>query len=180
MTQVYLGIGSNIDRETNIHGGLNALKSRYGKLQTSPIYESRAYGFDGDDFYNLVVSFDTDRDVESLEKELREIEYQFGRQRNEERFSSRTLDIDLLLFGDLVCDKHELPRADITEYEGRFYPSNIDMIRHTLKEFRPIIHNQNDSVYYKKVRAWCHNKLGCDPSLDLCITANNYNGSDVT
>jgi 2-amino-4-hydroxy-6-hydroxymethyldihydropteridine diphosphokinase len=115
-TQVYLGIGSNIDRETNIRACLDELKSRYGELRVSPVYESKAFGFEGDDFYNLVVGFNTELGIDDLETQLREIEYQFGRKQNETHYSSRTLDIDLLLYGDLVCDKHELPRVDITKY----------------------------------------------------------------
>lgn len=115
-TQVYLGIGSNIDRETNIRGGLNKLKSQYGELRISPVYESTTFGFEGDDFYNLVVGFNTEISVDELEIQLREIEYQFGRKRNETRYSSRTLDIDLLLYGDLVSEQHHVPRVDITEY----------------------------------------------------------------
>lgn len=116
VTQVYVGIGSNIDRENNIHGGLLELKSRYGELEISPVYESKAFGFEGDDFFNLVAGFKTERSVGDVETGLREIEFQFGRKRNETRYSSRTLDIDLLLYGDLVCDKHQLPRVDIIEY----------------------------------------------------------------
>ncbi|MBL1142585.1 MAG: 2-amino-4-hydroxy-6-hydroxymethyldihydropteridine diphosphokinase [Proteobacteria bacterium] len=116
MTQVYLGIGSNIERETSIRDGLAALKSSYGQLQISPVYESKAYGFEGDDFYNLVVSFETDIDIDGIEKQLKEIERQSGRRQSDSSYCPRTLDIDLLLFGDLVCDKHELPRVDITEY----------------------------------------------------------------
>ena len=115
-TKVYVGIGSNIDRETNIRGGIEELRTRYGKLDVSPVYECKAYGFEGDDFYNLVVGFTTNIGIEELATQLREIEYQYGRKRKETRYSSRTLDIDLLLYGDLVCDKHELPRTDIIEY----------------------------------------------------------------
>ena len=115
-TQVYLGIGSNIGREINIRGGLTALKSLYGQLQISSVYESKTLGFDGDDFYNLVVGLNTALAVDDLARQLREVEYQFGRSRNEIRYSSRTLDIDLLLFADLVCDKHHVPRSDITEF----------------------------------------------------------------
>ena len=116
LVQVYVGIGSNIDREDNVRGGLTELKSRYGDLDISPIYESKAFGFAGDDFYNLVVGFQTNFGVADIEAELRQIEYQFGRKRMETHYSSRTLDIDLLLYGDLVSDTHELPRADIIEY----------------------------------------------------------------
>ena len=116
MTQVYLGIGSNIDRESSIEYGLKALKSLYGELQISPIYESKAYGFDGDDFYNLVVGFETDFAIDEIEVKLKEIEIQSGRKKNDSSYNPRTLDIDLLLYGDLVCDKHQLPRSDVLEY----------------------------------------------------------------
>ena len=114
--QVYLGIGSNIDREKNILGGLIELKSRYGELMVSPVYESKAFGFEGDDFYNLVVGFKTEISVDEIKTQLKDIEYQFGRQANEKRYSSRTLDIDLLLYGDLVSEKHHVPRSDIIEF----------------------------------------------------------------
>jgi 2-amino-4-hydroxy-6-hydroxymethyldihydropteridine diphosphokinase len=116
MTQVFLGIGSNVNKEKNVHAGLNELRSRYDELQISPVYESKAFGFEGDDFYNLVVGFKTECAVEEIETQLKEIEYQFGRQRNVTRYSPRTLDIDLLLYGDLVSESHELPRVDIVKY----------------------------------------------------------------
>ncbi len=116
MTQVYLGIGSNIDREASVRNGLTTLKSLYGELQVSPVYESKAFGFDGDDFYNLVVGFETDVDIDKMETQLKEIEHQSGRKQGELSYSPRTLDIDLLLYGDLICDKHELPRVGIIKY----------------------------------------------------------------
>ncbi len=115
-TQVYLGIGSNIHRESNIRNGLEEIQSCYGKLTISPVYECEAFGFQGDDFYNLVVGFKTELGIDELAKDLREIEYQFGRSRNETRYSSRTLDIDLLLFGEEIIDKYHVPRSDITEF----------------------------------------------------------------
>ncbi len=116
MTQIYLGLGSNIDREKSIRTGLNALKSLYGNLQISPVYESKAFGFEGDDFYNLVVGFETEIEIDKIEAQLKDIEYQSGRKQDDASFCPRTLDIDLLLFNDLVCDKYELPRIDIIKY----------------------------------------------------------------
>ncbi len=116
MTKVYLGIGSNIDREASVRNGLAALKALYCQLQISPVYESKAYGFEGDDFYNLVVAFETDVDIDTLEKQLKNIEHQSGRKKGDSSYCPRTLDIDLLLYGNLVCDKHQLPREDIINY----------------------------------------------------------------
>src|SRR3569623_1514674 len=76
MARVYVSVGSNIDRERYIRAGLAALRERYGPLQCSRIYESKAVGFDGDDFYNLVVGFDTEQPVRDVAAALREIEQQ--------------------------------------------------------------------------------------------------------
>lgn len=116
MTRVFLGIGSNINRQTNIQGGIAALRNRFGLLSISPVYESKPFGFDGENFYNLVAAFDTGLNIDEVTAALREIEFEFGRNRDEPRFSSRTLDIDLLMFGDLVNESYHVPRSDINEF----------------------------------------------------------------
>jgi len=118
MTKVHVGAGSNIDRDANITGGIDEMGNRFGQLSISNIYESVPFGFDGENFYNLVVGFDTEFTLPELAVELREIEFQFGRKRNEQRFLSRTLDLDLLLFGDIIRhdDEYDLPREDILLY----------------------------------------------------------------
>jgi 2-amino-4-hydroxy-6-hydroxymethyldihydropteridine diphosphokinase len=118
MPRVYVGIGSNIDRESNVRKGVAAIRGIFGKLNLSSVYESEAYGFKGDNFYNLIAGFETDMTVEVLADTLRGIEYKFGRRRHEQRFLSRTLDIDLLLYDDLVRhdEDFDLPREDILRY----------------------------------------------------------------
>ena len=116
MTRIFVGIGSNINREANIQGGIKALRDSFGTLVISPVYESRPFGFDGENFYNLVAGFDTRLGIGEVTGRLREIEFQFGRNRDEPRFSSRTLDIDLLLFGDIVDEAYHVPRSDIDEF----------------------------------------------------------------
>lgn len=118
VARVYVGVGSNVDRETNIRRGIRALRAQFGGLVVSPVYESEAVGFKGDRFYNLVVGFDTDLGPEALAQRLWDLECQQGRQRNVPRFSPRTLDLDLLLYDALVLHRGdlELPRRDVTEY----------------------------------------------------------------
>ena len=118
MPRVYLGIGSNINRDINIRDGIAALKKQFGDVTVSRVYESPAYGFEGDNFYNLVAGFDTGYSLGELAEKLRAIEYSFGRKREHERFLPRTLDIDILLYGDLVHhdEEHDLPREDIKTY----------------------------------------------------------------
>jgi 2-amino-4-hydroxy-6-hydroxymethyldihydropteridine diphosphokinase len=81
----------------------------------SPVYESEPVGFDGEFFYNLTVQISTEMNLEVLSKTLKNIEDENGRVRGGERFSSRTLDIDILTYDDLcgVYDRIELPRPEI-------------------------------------------------------------------
>ena len=117
MAEVFVSIGSNIDRERNVARGIGLLRERYGELRLSPVYETRAVGFDGENFYNLVAAFTTDESVEVINDALHRIEDDCGRVRSGPRFSSRTLDIDLLLYDDEVreTDALTLPRKEITE-----------------------------------------------------------------
>ena len=118
MPRVFVSIGSNIDRENNIRGAIHALRANYGSLTLSRVYESKAEGFTGDNFYNLVVTFDTSETIEQIKENLRRIETQSGRKRTGHRHGSRTLDLDLLLYDDVV--RHEggvdLPHPDISHY----------------------------------------------------------------
>ena len=97
MPRVYVGIGSNIDRENCIRGAVRELTAHYGPLTLSPVYESKALGFDGENFYNLVAGFDSAESIEGIQATFSRIESQFGRVRQENRFIARTLDLDLLL-----------------------------------------------------------------------------------
>lgn len=117
MTQVFLGLGSNLEREKNIAAGLSALKNLFGELIVSPVYESESVGFKGSHFYNLVVSANTDLTIAQLSEVLKDIEDKNGRVRTGPKFSPRTLDIDILTYGDFVgVDAGvELPRAEVTQ-----------------------------------------------------------------
>jgi len=116
--QVFLSLGSNIDREHNIRSGLNALARVFAPLAISPVYESEAVGFDGDAFYNLVVGLQTTLSVGELTACLKGIEKDHGRVRGEKKFSSRTLDIDILTYDDRVgeVDGVQLPRDEILKH----------------------------------------------------------------
>lgn len=115
MPRVYVSIGSNTDRERNLRDAVGALRRRFGVLVLSPVYESEAVGFAGGRFYNLVAAFDTNEPIEKMRGALLEIEGAQGRRRGAARFGPRTLDLDILLYGDLV--RHDgafdIPRCDI-------------------------------------------------------------------
>lgn len=124
MTRVYISIGSNIDKDSSIRQGVADMRKTFGELELSSVYQSEAVGFDGDDFYNLVAAFDTDKDVMTISRELHEIEDNNGRDRSGPRFSSRTLDLDLLVFDDLITNEGglEIPRGEILENAFVLWP----------------------------------------------------------
>lgn len=118
MVKVLLGIGSNINREENITSGLHDLLAFLAKMKVSPVYETTAMGFAGDDFYNLAVSGFTSMPLGALACRLRKIEIEHGREPSAKKYSPRTLDIDILTYGSLVgvFGGIGLPRYDITDY----------------------------------------------------------------
>lgn len=118
MPRVFVSVGSNIDRARNIRSALDAMAAQFGELVISEIYESEAVGFEGQNFYNLVVAFDTDLGLDELVARLHDIEYAHGRARSNRKFAPRTLDLDLLIYGGLVdhATPHDVPRHEITEY----------------------------------------------------------------
>ena len=115
MARVYVSVGSNIERERNVRAAVAMLGAQYGPLVLSSVYESDPVGFAGGRFYNLVVGFDSPETPESIVQTLRSIEDRCGRARDGARFSSRTLDLDLLLYDDLVLRENGLtvPREEI-------------------------------------------------------------------
>lgn len=115
MSRVYISIGSNQDTGRHVRAALDALCERFGTLLISSVYESEAVGFEGDNFLNLVVGLDTDEPLVTLADWLKAVEDRNGRQRNVARYSSRTLDLDILTYGDTVGypEGVELPRREI-------------------------------------------------------------------
>ena len=117
MATVFLGVGSNIERERYIVAGLDALQGLFGELALSSVYDSAAIGFDGQSFLNLVVQVETTLDVGELARQLRHVEVEHGRPAHATRFSSRQLDIDILTYDDKVgvIEGVALPREEILE-----------------------------------------------------------------
>ena len=116
--EVFVAVGSNIDKEKNIVSAVSALRAFYANLRVSPVYQSEAVGFEGDDFYNLVVSFRTEQKPAEVAGTLQSIELEHGRVAKGNQFSSRTLDLDQLLYGDLIIKEEslQLPHSQLTLY----------------------------------------------------------------
>jgi 2-amino-4-hydroxy-6-hydroxymethyldihydropteridine diphosphokinase len=115
MARVYLGLGSNVERERHILAGLDALHALFGALDLSPVYDCPAIGYDGAPFLNLVVGADTHHGVGALASTLRDIEVAYGRQPDATRSTPRELDIDMLTYDNLAgrVEGVELPRGEI-------------------------------------------------------------------
>tara|TARA_R110001592_G_scaffold1911_1_gene11841 strand:- start:20330 stop:20854 length:525 start_codon:yes stop_codon:yes gene_type:complete len=113
--RVFLSLGSNIHRNKNIKRCLIKLQKVFGDVVCSPVYESEPVGFNGAHFYNLTVKIATEMSLKELATILKNIEDENGRIRGGEKFSSRTLDIDILTYDDLcgVYERIELPRPEI-------------------------------------------------------------------
>ena len=127
MTKVYVGVGSNINPKKNLRLAIQKLQERFGALNISPVYKSNSVGFVGEDFLNLVIGFVTYESIENVLKIIETLHQISGRKKTREKFLSRALDIDLLLYGDLIY-KSELvtiPRPDILEYSFVLKPLSV-------------------------------------------------------
>ena len=160
MVDIFIGIGSNIEPQNNVSKALELLRSKFPSIVFSRIFESDAVGFEGDKFLNLVAKFES-KDLDSnrsstsdlvakysssaeqlsfLVAQLKVIENQLGRKRGDKKFSARSIDIDVLLFGDFQIDKPvELPRDEILENAYVLWP---------LSELAPeLVHPGSDKTY---------------------------------
>ncbi|MBR9873976.1 MAG: 2-amino-4-hydroxy-6-hydroxymethyldihydropteridine diphosphokinase [Vibrionaceae bacterium] len=117
MITAYIGVGTNIDREQHAKVAYNELQQLGEDLLVSPIYECEPIGFSSQNFYNFVIALRTTLSLEELSRCLREIEFKWGREENAQKYQDRTLDLDIVLFGEIISkQKPELPRSDIYKY----------------------------------------------------------------
>lgn len=144
MPTIYISLGSNINKQQNTRAGINALKQAFGELILSSVYESEAVGFDGDAFYNMVIACQVNTRVHQTNQILRDIEDEHGRDRSVPKFSSRTLDLDLLLYDDLIIDENglKLPRGEILKNAFVLWP---------LAEIAPALKHPETGISYAEL-----------------------------
>ena len=118
MTKVFFGIGSNIKPEENIVLAVREIKNIFDDVIVSPVYKNKSVGFEGNDFFNLVISCSTKMSVYEVSDFIEQVHHLSGREKKSNKYLSRTLDIDLLMFGDHVIQdsKIHIPRDDILKY----------------------------------------------------------------
>jgi 2-amino-4-hydroxy-6-hydroxymethyldihydropteridine diphosphokinase len=112
---VYVAAGSNVEPERHLALAVAEMAREFPGARSSAWYRNRAVGFDGADFINLVVGFTTALPARAVLERLHAIEARCGRVRDAPRWAPRTMDLDVLLYGELVCDEPglKLPRPDL-------------------------------------------------------------------
>ncbi|WP_299492371.1 2-amino-4-hydroxy-6-hydroxymethyldihydropteridine diphosphokinase [uncultured Shewanella sp.] len=114
MATIYISIGSNIEPEKYVKAALKDLEAIFGSLTLSSVFESEAVGFEGHNFLNMVVAAQTLEPIKAVVAIFKQLEKECGRLPGEKKFSARTLDLDLLLYDDCICQQPiVLPREEI-------------------------------------------------------------------
>ena len=123
MHQVYLSLGSNIQPEVNLPRAVELLYE-YGEIVTvSSAWESAAVGSDGPNFLNACALFNCPLlPVELKEQVIQPIETKLGRTRSEDKFAPRTIDIDIVLFDEQLCDHKYARQAFVVVPLAEIYP----------------------------------------------------------
>lgn len=144
MPKIYISIGSNQDAVRQVRYGVEQLRYHFTGLQLSTVYESEAVGFEGDNFLNLVAAADTQMTISQVEQAFKHIEKSAGRIRGAKKFSNRTLDIDLLLYDNIVCERPvRLPRGEVLYHAFVLLP--LAEIAGELKH--PVVHETYDALW---------------------------------
>lgn len=103
----YLGLGSNIEPETNLVGAVQALRAQLPILCKSSVWKSPSLGAPGPDFLNAAIKVETSLDSDALRQTLlRPIERWLGRVRSPDKYAPRTIDLDVLIFDSQILDEH--------------------------------------------------------------------------
>jgi 2-amino-4-hydroxy-6-hydroxymethyldihydropteridine diphosphokinase len=115
MPQVFVAAGSNVDPIVHLRQALDELVKSYAPLEISPAYRNKAVGFAGDDFINMVVGFMTGDSIHQVRRNLQEVEKRCGRPAHSPKWAPRTMDLDILLYDQLISDVPGLilPRPDL-------------------------------------------------------------------
>ncbi|WP_314917059.1 2-amino-4-hydroxy-6-hydroxymethyldihydropteridine diphosphokinase [Pseudomonas helleri] len=125
LTEVYLGLGSNTERERHLCAGLDALAGFLVGMTCSAVFESQPVGIKSGPFFNLVVAAKTDLPLMELSRRLKLIEADNGRYAPDRK--GLPLDIDVLFYGDLEGDFEflTLPRAEILKNAFVLWPLSL-------------------------------------------------------
>jgi 2-amino-4-hydroxy-6-hydroxymethyldihydropteridine diphosphokinase len=115
VTRIYIAAGSSIEPEQRMRRAAHELRQRFAGIRYSSCYRNRAYGFEGPDFINAVAGLDTDLEPDALIAQLEQVEALCGRSREDAKWAPRAMDLDLLLYGELIrsTKRYRVPRPDL-------------------------------------------------------------------
>lgn len=123
MVTAYISIGSNVEREHYLPAGVAAVAKLATAWRMSRIFEAEPVGFEGDNFFNSVIEIKTSLSLVTLQQSLKAIERQLGRPDNAAKNQSRTIDLDILLYGDVINEASPtLPRSDLYKFAFVLWP----------------------------------------------------------
>jgi len=165
---VYVAAGSNVEPRHYLALASRELCREFPDVRFSPWYQNKAVGFEGDDFINFVAGFATELPLEEVLPRLHAIETLCGRPRGAPRWAPRSMDLDMLLYGDLVRDepKLKLPRPDLLKRAfmlGPLVDLAPDLVHPTLKLTIAALWEQFDRAAHPLVRVESSTNLRCDP-----------------
>lgn len=168
MTAVYIAAGSNVEPERNLALASRELCREFPDVRFSPWYRNQAVGFEGDDFINFVAGFTTDLPIEVVLPRLHAIETLCGRPRGAPRWAPRSMDLDMLLYGDLIRDepKLKLPRPDLMKRAfmlGPLADLAPELVHPTLKATIGELWARFDRAAHPLIRIESSTNLRCDP-----------------
>ena len=122
--QVHINIGSNINKEKNIKKAIELLQKEFTNIKLSFLYQSKSFGFNGDDFYNIGANFTTSLSAKKLIDKLHEIEFRIGRKERGKKFISKIIDIDINIYDNLIDKNLNIPRNDLLNHDFVLAPMN--------------------------------------------------------
>jgi 2-amino-4-hydroxy-6-hydroxymethyldihydropteridine diphosphokinase len=168
VTAVYIAAGSNVEPERNLALASRELCREFPDVRFSPWYRNQAVGFEGDDFINFVAGFTTDLPIEVVLPRLHAIETLCGRPRGAPRWAPRSMDLDMLLYGDLIRDepKLKLPRPDLMKRAfmlGPLADLAPELVHPTLKATIGELWARFDRAAHPLIRIESPTNLRCDP-----------------
>jgi len=117
MVMAYVGVGTNIERVKHSRAAIDEMSNLGDHIRVSAVYESAPMGFNSGSFYNFVIELNTTQTLTEFSHALRNIEFKWGRSSNAQKYQDRSLDLDILLFGNEISARSPVvPREDIFKY----------------------------------------------------------------
>jgi 2-amino-4-hydroxy-6-hydroxymethyldihydropteridine diphosphokinase len=147
MNSLFLSLGSNQGEKLHLLlSALTEIERRIGPIEEySSVYESQAIGFESaETFYNMCAHVKTKLAPESALEKALQIEALLGRKRNSTGYSSRTIDIDLIYFDDVIIDVEDLTIPHPRTHERLFVLIPLNELKHRIKH--PIVHKYSNEL----------------------------------